>query len=169
LASAVAVDRWLAGQATRLQRAGSSGLRRQLPEALELMAAALSAGATTPVAVVLAAQGVGAPLRGPLLEVATSLRLGAGPEEAWSPTMREQALRPLGRLALRSTASGAAMAGACRELAGQVRAGLVVEAQVAIKRAGVLSVLPMALCFLPAFVLVGVVPMIVGLLRTLQL
>jgi hypothetical protein len=33
----------------------------------------------------------------------------------------------------------------------------------------VLTVLPLALCFLPSFVLVGVVPIVVGLLRSLAL
>ena len=39
----------------------------------------------------------------------------------------------------------------------------------AVKRAGVLMVLPLTLCFLPAFVLVGVVPIVIGLLRTLSI
>ena len=144
-------------------------IRRQLPMALELLAAGLSTGATTSAAVALAATGCGPPISWPLSEVESALLLGASVDEAWRPVLDHPALRPLGRLALRSARSGAAMAGACRELAGHEREALMVLAQVRVKRAGVLTVLPLALCFLPAFVLVGVVPIVVGLLRSLAL
>jgi Flp pilus assembly protein TadB len=168
-AAAGALNAWLVRQPGRAQLAAEARVRRQLPLALELMAAALTSGATTSVAVSLAARGCGPPISRPLNEVAASLGLGAAPDEAWRPVQRHAALQPVGRLAVRSTASGAAMAGACRELAGHEREAGVVEAQVAIKRAGVLTVLPLALCFLPSFVLVGVVPIVVGLLRSLAL
>jgi Flp pilus assembly protein TadB len=167
--AAAGLDGWLARQPSRAEIAAAGRMRRQLPLALELMAAALTSGATTSAAVALSARACGSPISRPLLEVEASLELGAAPDEAWRPVLATAALHQLGRLALRSTASGAAMAGACRELAGREREAAVVEAQVAIKRAGVLTVLPLALCFLPSFVLVGVAPIIVGLLRSLAL
>jgi Flp pilus assembly protein TadB len=168
-AAAAGLDAWLARQPGRAEAVAAGAVRRQLPLALELMAAALSAGSTPSAALLLAADGCGPPISAPFHEAAASLGLGAAPEEAWRPLLRQPALRQLGRLAIRSTASGAAMAGACRELAGHEREARVLDAQVAIKRAGVLTVLPLALCFLPAFVLVGVVPIVVGLLRSLAL
>jgi Flp pilus assembly protein TadB len=167
--AAAGLDGWLARQPGRAEIAAAARMRRQLPLALELMAAALTSGATTSAAVALSARACGSPISRPLQEVQASLELGAAPDEAWRPVLASAALQQLGRLALRSTASGAAMAGACRELAGHEREAAVVEAQVAIKRAGVLTVLPLALCFLPSFVLVGVVPIVVGLLRSLAL
>ena len=168
LASAT-LDRWLARLPDRVTVAAGAQSRRQLPLALELMAAALSAGATTTGAVVLAATATGPPLSRPLLEVATSLRLGAGAEEAWRPARDDPVLQSLARMAVRSAASGAAMAQACRDLAGRERQARVADCEVAIKRAGVLAVLPLALCFLPAFVLVGIVPVVAGLLGSLTL
>jgi Flp pilus assembly protein TadB len=167
--AAAGLNAWLVRQPSRGELEAVGRVRRQLPLALELMAAALSSGATTSAAVALAARGCGPPISLPLREVEASLELGAAPDEAWRPALRSTALQQLGRLALRSTTSGAAMAGACRELAGHERESRVVEAQVAIKRAGVLTVLPLALCFLPSFVLVGVVPIVVGLLGSLAL
>jgi pilus assembly protein TadC len=41
----------------------------------------------------------------------------------------------------------------------------VVAAEAAAQRAGVLIVLPLGVCFLPAFVAVGLVPVIVAILR----
>jgi Flp pilus assembly protein TadB len=164
-----ALDAWLARQPNRAQVAAADRLRRQLPLALELVSAALVSGATTATALELAADGCGPPISGPLREVAVSLRLGAGPDEAWRTALGDPSLRPLGRLALRSTASGAAMAAACHDLAAQEREHRVVEGQVAVRRAGVLTTLPLALCFLPSFVLVGVVPIVVGLLQSLAI
>jgi pilus assembly protein TadC len=37
------------------------------------------------------------------------------------------------------------------------------------RSAGVKAVVPLGLCFLPAFVLLGIVPAIVGIAKTLQL
>ncbi len=168
-ALALVLDRWLAGQPNRAQVAKASALRRQLPLALELTSAALASGATTGAAVLLAAGGCGPPISRPLQEIAASLGLGAPPDEAWAPALSQPSLQQLGRLALRSTTSGAAMAGACRDLARHEREALLVESQVAVKRAGVLTTLPLALCFLPSFVLVGIVPIVVGLLRSMSL
>ena len=165
---AVGLERWFAGLPDRTAVALTAASRRQLPLALELMAAALAAGTPTDAAVVLAARGAGPPVDRLLHEVAASLRLGAGAEEAWRLARDDPVLRPLARLAVRSAASGAAMADACRELASHTRQAQVLEGEAAIKRAGVLSVLPVALCFLPAFVLVGVVPIVVGLLASLS-
>jgi Flp pilus assembly protein TadB len=166
---AVALDAWLVRQPGRAELAAAGRAQRQLPLALDLMAAALTSGATLPASVALAARACGPPIDRPLRQVESALELGAAPDEAWRTVLRDPVLQQLGRLALRSTASGAAMAGACRELAGREREARVVEAQVAIKRAGVLTVLPLALCFLPSFFLVGVVPVVVGLLSSLSL
>ncbi len=165
----VGVHVWISRRGDRVAAARAAALRRSLPLALDLIAAALSSGTTVGAAVELAAQGVGQPLDRVLVEVVTALRLGAGPDEAWRGVLSEPAVQSLGRLAVRSAESGAAMASACRELSGHSRDALVVEARVAIGRAGVLCVLPLALCFLPAFVLVGIVPVVVGLLRSLSL
>ena len=93
VAAAVGLGRWLAGVPGRGELAADAAVRRQLPLALTLMAAALSSGATVPAAVGLAARGSGAELRALLLEVAASLALGAQPAEAWS-TVAAGAGRP---------------------------------------------------------------------------
>ena len=59
------------------------------------------------------------------------------------------------------------MAGAVVRLAEQAREGARVRGQQAAERAGVLAVGPLGLCFLPAFVLLGVVPVVAGLVGPL--
>ncbi|HEU4425315.1 MAG TPA: type II secretion system F family protein, partial [Pilimelia sp.] len=60
--------------------------------------------------------------------------------------------------------SGGALAGAFTRVADDLRADRAVAAEAAARRAGVLIVLPLGLCFLPAFVLAGLVPVIVAVL-----
>jgi Flp pilus assembly protein TadB len=162
----VACHRWFVRLPSRDRRARAAAARRQLPLVLELVAAALYAGATPATAVALAADASGQAVTSVLREVAAGLRLGAPAAEAWRPAMAVDGFDALARIAVRSEASGAALAGACAELARRERSRRHLEAQAAVKRSGVWAVLPLALCFLPAFVLLGVVPVVVGLLQS---
>ncbi len=49
-------------------------------------------------------------------------------------------------------------------LADELRAARGAECEAAARRAGVLVVLPLGLCFLPAFVLAGLVPIVLSVL-----
>ncbi|MBU3749632.1 MAG: type II secretion system F family protein, partial [Mycobacterium sp.] len=69
----------------------------------------------------------------------------------------------LARLARRSASSGSALADAAAELAEQVRQVATQRAAAAAERAGVLIAGPLGLCFLPAFVCLGIVPVVAGL------
>jgi hypothetical protein len=131
--------------------------------ALDLLAAALAAG-SPPAA---AAEAVGAALDGPpgrrLTVVGAAARLGASAEQAWSrPDAGPSDWDGLGRLFARAESDGTALAPRLRQLADEHRARAHHAALAAARRAGVLAVVPLGLCFLPAFVLVGVVPLVVG-------
>jgi Flp pilus assembly protein TadB len=136
----------------------------ELPIAADLLAAALRAGA--PMAH--AAQAVGAALGGPLGArlglVARSLSDGAAPAEAWAHLADVTGAARLVRAAVRSAESGAALGGALGRLGEDLRAARAAAAEAAARRVGVLAVLPLGLCFLPAFVLTGVVPVVVAVL-----
>ncbi|NHB85425.1 hypothetical protein G7085_14540 [Tessaracoccus sp. HDW20] len=64
----------------------------------------------------------------------------------------------------RAERSGTALADVLRTHAEDARRDCHDEAQKAARRVGVRSVVPLMVCFLPAFILVGVVPIIAGLL-----
>jgi pilus assembly protein TadC len=51
-----------------------------------------------------------------------------------------------------------------RRIADDLRAARHADVEAAAQRAGVLIVLPLGLCFLPAFVLAGIAPVIVAVL-----
>jgi len=104
------------------------------------------------------------PLGERLARTARSLRLGAEPAEAWAHLSDVPGAQRVVAAAIRSSASGGALAGAFLRLADDLRADRSVAAEAAARRAGVLIVLPLGLCFLPAFVLAGLVPVVVAVL-----
>lgn len=136
-----------------------------LPLAADLMAAGLRAGAPVDHAASAVAEAVGGPLGERLARVARSLRLGAEPAEAWGHLAPVAGAARMAQAAARSSASGAALAGALVRLADDLRADRAVASEAAARRAGVLIVLPLGLCFLPAFILAGLVPVLVAVLR----
>ncbi|GGZ85659.1 type II secretion system F family protein [Streptomyces echinoruber] len=136
---------------------------RQLPLAADLLAACIAAGAG-PVA---AAQAVGEALGGPvgaaLARGAAEVRLGGAPADAWRGLAAIPGARVLARLLHRADESGLPAAGPVARLAADARADWARTATARARRAAVLVTAPMGLCFLPAFVTVGVLPVVIGL------
>jgi pilus assembly protein TadC len=129
----------------------------------DLLAACLRSG--LPVATAAEVVAVSAPpaLASVLRQAADLLTLGAEPEAAWAAAAAEPAAEPLARLARRSARSGASLAAGVTELAAEQRGRAEDAAAAAAERAGVLVTGPLGLCFLPAFLCLGVVPVVLGL------
>jgi Flp pilus assembly protein TadB len=136
---------------------------RQLPLAADLLAACIAAGAGP----VLAAQAVGEALGGPVGEAlargAAEVRLGGDPADAWCGLTSIPGAAALARLLARAGQSGLPAAGPVARLAADVRAARARTATARARRAAVLVTAPVGLCFLPAFVAVGVLPVVIGL------
>jgi pilus assembly protein TadC len=96
--------------------------------------------------------------------VEQALRLGIPAAEAWSCLGDVDGAVRVARAAQRSAHSGAALAGALVRIADDLRNDIALANEAAARRAGVLVVLPLGLCFLPAFVLTGLVPVIVAVI-----
>ncbi|WP_245614202.1 type II secretion system F family protein [Actinokineospora inagensis] len=129
----------------------------------DLLAACLIAG--MPVSGALRAVADQVPGRpGAVLDdVADQLALGADARQAWATAVDCAEVAGLARAARRTARSGAGLAAVARGLAADVRerSGQVAEARA--QRAAVLVTLPLGLCFLPAFLCVGVVPVVIGM------
>jgi Flp pilus assembly protein TadB len=136
-----------------------------LPLALDLIAAALRSGRPLPDALARAAPAAADVARS-LLRVAGLLRLGADPAQAWSAIPRASPLAAVAGVAVRSAASGIRLAAAFERLAVDLRAERSAAATARAHRAGVVAMAPLAACFLPSFVCLGVVPVVVGIART---
>jgi Flp pilus assembly protein TadB len=160
---AVPVAARLAG---RLQDRGCGGRTDPaLPLTLDLVAAALRSGRPLSVALRVAAPAAGPASAAALTRVAGLLELGADPAAAWA-LVDDPVLLPVAVAGRRSADSGARLAQGLEQLAAELRQQVRTTAQARAHRAGVLALLPLGLCFLPAFICIGVVPVVVGIAGT---
>jgi pilus assembly protein TadC len=164
VAAAFAMDRWLRRREPAEMRVARARAVADLPLCADLLAAALRGGAPVDHAVEAVAEALGGPLGERLGRVARSLRLGAQPAEAWAQLSDVDGTQRIVAAAIRSSASGGALAAAFFRIADELRESRKVAVETAAQRAGVLIVLPLGLCFLPAFVLAGLVPVVVAVL-----
>ena len=112
------------------------------------------------------------PSRGPasiLQSIAALLGLGARAEIAWAAADDNSDLAPLAAAARRSEFGGIKFAGAVRDHAARLRTTVAAEQESRSGRAGVLIAAPLGLCFLPAFICLGLAPVVIGLLGNLGL
>jgi pilus assembly protein TadC len=136
--------------------------------AAELLAGCLAAGLAMADALDAVAV-VGDPVTaGACHATAASLRRGDPAAQAWQPWQVDPWLSPIGRTAQRSTQTGAAAADELQRAAARLRARRRARLQHRVQRAAVWVVVPLGLCFLPAFVLVAVVPLVAGLFGSLH-
>lgn len=162
LAGAVAW-RWLGRLEPRALGRRRERLAAQTPEAADLLAACLASGAPLAQALAAVSEAVPAPAGDELARVVAQLRLGAGAAQAWAPLLAAESTAALARAVQRSSETGAPLAQALTRVADDLRARRRGELLAAARVAGVTAVLPLGLCFLPAFALLGVVPVVVSL------
>jgi pilus assembly protein TadC len=151
----------------RVPEARARELRRvavDLPIAADLLGAALLAGTPPETAARVVGTAIGGALGERLVSCADELRQGATVGQAWRSVADLPGGERLVRAAVRSADSGAALTGALTRVADDLRAARDVAAEARARRVGVFAVLPLGLCFLPAFVLTGVVPVVVAVL-----
>lgn len=162
VALAVLGPSWLAGLAS--QDGDEALVARDLPLALDLLAACLAGGAVPQHAIQAVADALPGPCGSRFATVAARLAVGAPPADAWLALGSDRG--PAGaaaRALARAATGGAPVAASVQRVAAQARLESVARAERAAKRAGVLVVGPLGLCFLPAFLLIGVVPAVLGL------
>jgi Flp pilus assembly protein TadB len=134
----------------------------QLAGGWDLLAACLRSGLPVAVAVRAVAAQVPGQAAVDLRTVADRLALGADPREAWQ-VAESSPVHVLARAAYRSAHTGASLARVAEEAAAEVRASALDVVAARGQRAGVLITGPLGLCFLPAFLALGVVPVVMGL------
>ncbi|MFI5977905.1 type II secretion system F family protein [Streptomyces sp. NPDC051452] len=165
LGAGVVLWRWRERQmaAGRDEAVDSAAAARQLPLAADLLAACVAAGGGP----VIAAQAVGEALGGPVGEAlargAAEVRLGGEPADAWRRLADLPGAGALARLLERADESGLPAAGPAVRLASDARAEWARTATARARRAAVLISAPVGLCFLPAFIAIGVLPVVIGL------
>ncbi|SHN02749.1 type II secretion system F family protein [Cryptosporangium aurantiacum] len=136
----------------------------ELPYAIDLLAAVLRSGAPLDRAVTVVGAAIDGPLGRRFTEVGRALRLGVTGGAGWQALTDVVGADGFVPAAVRAADSGAALAATCVRCAADLRERREARAEAAAQRAGVLLVLPLGFCFLPAFVLVGVIPILLGVL-----
>ena len=165
LAGAVGLWRWRRRRPVvgSLSEADARLAARQLPLAADLLGACIAAGAGP----VIAAQAVGEALGGPvgdgLARGAAEVRLGGEPATAWRRLAAAPGAGTLARLLERADVTGLPAAAPIARLAADARADWTRAATARARRAAVVVAAPVGLCFLPAFIAVGVLPVVIGL------
>ncbi|MBF0687047.1 MAG: type II secretion system F family protein [Cellulomonas sp.] len=147
-------------------RSGASSGPLDAAFVLDLCAAAVRGGAPVPAALVVTGRHLGEQEGDALVRAGTALGLGAPWEAAWEgapPSMAAlaQALR-VGR------DTGASPAPQLRAAAARLRRERRARVRAAAGALGVRLTLPLGLCFLPAFVLLGLAPVVLGLAGDLR-
>lgn len=133
-----------------------------LPVALELLVSCLSSGMPLREALPRVSELITGPLGRELGRVTKRIELGDAEESSWRVLAAEPILGRIARDAARAAETGAPLAEIFVRHADDARAERQTAVQARARTAGVRSVLPVTLCFLPAFFLVGVVPVIAG-------
>lgn len=166
LVVAVAGPRLLTGLEPAAVRRERAELVRELPLLLDLLAACLAGGAGLTAAAAAVSDALPGPGGRRLRAVIDALAVGTPPGEGWlvlAGGAVDDPLAPAARLLGRAAESGTPVALTVGRLAADARAASAAAGAHAARRVGVLVVAPLGLCFLPAFVLVGIVPVVAGL------
>lgn len=143
-------------------------LARELPHLVQLLGAALVSGAAPETALEAVTEALTGVASVRLGSAAARLRLGADPAEVWSELARSPSLAPLGRTLARAHSSGAPVAVAVGRLADELARTARAEVESRARAVGVKAALPLGLCLLPSFLLIGIVPLAAGLLSTIN-
>lgn len=128
------------------------------PQALDLLASCLAAGLPVRSALRAVVEVIDGPLAEDLSQVLRLTELGHDDVSAWRTLARHEQLGPAALDLARSVETGALLVESLlvhAEVAREERTGQV---EAAARRVGVRSVLPLMVCFIPAFLLLGIVP-----------
>lgn len=130
---------------------------------VSLYAACIRAGLSTVAATGAVAEAAGPETAAKWQQVCALLSVGVDPHQAWSAMDGVPGLGELAGITRMSQRSGAAIASGCERIADTLREDAADGAKAAAERAGVFIALPLAVCFLPGFILLGLAPVVISL------
>ena len=159
----VAAHRWVSRTESSADRHRCERLSRDLPHAVDLLVACLAVGRPPAAALSVVASAIRGPLAQELRAVASQLEMGADALAVWQGLSRDPALAPVGRAFARATRSGSSVTAALSGCADDLRRRRRADAQARARSTGVKAAGPLGACFLPAFVLIGIVPTVASL------
>lgn len=148
-------------------RARREEVRRDLPHVVTLLAAALRSGVGAADAVEIVCRALPGAAADRLVPLAARLRLGGDAAEIWAALGSDPELAPLGRTLARAQRTGAPIVGAVERLGEELARRGRAEVEDRARAVGVRAAVPLGLCLLPSFLLLGIVPLAVSLATTI--
>lgn len=140
---------------------------RELPHLVDLLRAMVAAGAPPDRAVAAAAEVVSPATAHELRPWTRRLHLGSDPAQVWEDLSRHPELGRLGTTLHRAVVSGAAVGDALQRLGDDLRSSQRADVHRRVRQVEVRATGPLGACLLPAFVLLGVVPLVAGAAQSL--
>jgi Flp pilus assembly protein TadB len=138
-------------------------VRAELPHVVGLLASGVRSGLPPAEALRLVCTALPGPAADALSGLPGRIEMGVDPIEVWRSLEADAALAPLGRSLARSVRTGEPVAEALERLGEELAARARAEVEDAARRVGVQAAVPLGVCLLPAFLLLGVVPVVAGL------
>ncbi|MGE3835861.1 MAG: type II secretion system F family protein [Acidimicrobiia bacterium] len=147
-----------------------AAVQESLPEAVDLLALAVGAGLTVPLAVAAVGRRGDGPVAAGLARVAGEVGQGRRCADALDdlPAELGEAVRPLVGVLAAAERYGAPLGQSLERLASEVRDQHRRRAEEAARRVPVKLLFPLVCCVLPAFALLTVVPMLAGAFGALR-
>jgi len=139
----------------------------ELPHLVLLLAAGLRSGSPPATALSVACAALPGQASDRLDGVRARLALGVDPMDVWEPLTADPVLAPLARTMTRATRSGARVADAVDGLSVDLSRQARARSEDRARSVGVKAALPLGLCLQPAFLLIGIVPVVAGLFGAL--
>ena len=158
-ATGLLVVGWVEPPSARRRR---QQLIMEVPQALELMAACLGAGLPARTACAAVVGTFGGAVADDLGQVLALQQLGVPDAAAWRTLCDHPQFGLAADYLARSVESGTSMVEGMRHHAVTAREARRSELQVRARTVGVRSVLPLMMCFIPSFMLLGIVPAVVS-------
>ncbi len=141
--------------------------QRQLPHLVGLLVGPLRAGAATEEALAIVCAAMPGPAADRFDDVLRRLRWGTDPVAVWGELAADPELGLLGRTLARAHESGASVSETIESLADELARSGRADAEDRARQVGVRAAVPLGLCLLPAFLLLGIVPLVAGLLASI--
>ena len=135
-----------------------------VPLLLELLGTALDSGLTIQGALQVVAEVAGAKMRTKLLQVVAGLRIGASWQDSWAGSLDHEGIEQIHDALSFGALTGASAAPLLYAQARHYRTAVTRDAQKRAAALGVKLLLPLGLCSLPAFIAVGVVPVVMAMI-----
>lgn len=141
---------------------------RELPQVVQLIGLVLGAGGSLTDAVRQVVRALPGPGTAPLRRAEACLGVGMAPVDVWRELADQPGCARLGRALVRAETTGAPVADIVRRLGSDLAREARAQTEDRARTVGVRAALPLGLCLLPAFLVVGIVPVIASALSSLR-